>query len=165
MSNIQKQDKVIQEEILQSNIEENIIEEPVIIIETVNEEDEERAERIDLYFKSRNMPLEGYGNKFIEEANKNDIDWRLLPAISVKESSGGKYICHSNPNPFGWNSCKTKFDSIEEAIEVVSWNLGGNNPNTERYYKNKSVYDILYSYNGVVEPLYPARVIDIMETF
>lgn len=123
---------------------------------------DDRANRIDAYYWSKGMPLEGYGKKMVEEADKNGIDWRLLAAISVKESSGGKYMCRNNP--FGWASCKTSFANIDEAIEVVSRNLGGNNPRTASYYSGDT-YSKLYSYNGTVEPEYPARVIRIMELF
>lgn len=123
---------------------------------------DDRAERIDAYFQARNMPLAGYGYKFVEEADKNGIDWRLLAAISVKESSGGKHMCKNNP--FGWGSCRITFNSIEEAIEKVSWNLGGHNPRTASYYNGDSQAK-LHSYNGTVEPEYPARVLAIMELF
>ena len=36
------------------------------------------------------MPLLGLGKKMVIEAEKNNLDWRLLPAISVIESTGGK---------------------------------------------------------------------------
>lgn len=121
-----------------------------------------RPELIDEYFKSKNMPLAGYGKKFVDEADKNNIDWRLLPAISVKESSGGKHMCKNNP--FGWASCRTTFASIDEAIETVARNLGGNNPKTAPYYSGDT-RSKLYYYNGTVEPLYPDRVITIMGQF
>ena len=38
------------------------------------------------------MPLFGMGMKMCKEAEKNELDWRLLPAIAVRESTGGK-IC------------------------------------------------------------------------
>ncbi|MBM6707100.1 hypothetical protein H6A68_08660, partial [Bifidobacterium pullorum subsp. saeculare] len=47
-----------------------------------------RADAIDVYFKARNMPLEGMGMKMVLEAEKNNIDWRLLPAIAIRESTG-----------------------------------------------------------------------------
>jgi len=123
---------------------------------------DDRALRVDAYFKARKMPLEGYGMKFIQVADDNGIDWRLLPAISVKESSGGKHMCKNNP--FGWASCKVQFASLNEAIETVGRNLGGNNPRTKVYYKGNT-WEKLYSYNGTVEPEYPDRVVQIMEKF
>ncbi len=122
-----------------------------------------RAERIDAYFAARNMPLEGYGEEFVAAADKYDLDWRLLPAIGVRESSGGKRLM--NNNPFGWGSARIYFEDFSEGIEIVSWNLAGENPNTAKYYKDADIETILYYYNGSVEPPYIGEVIHIMEMF
>jgi len=121
-----------------------------------------RAEIIDNYYKERNMPLQGYGGKMVEIADLYGLDWRLLPAISIRETSGGKYMC-KNPkaqnNPFGWGSCKIGFDSIDRAIETVGYKLK-NLP----IYQGKDTTQILYHYNGTVIPTYPSEVLAIMET-
>ena len=124
-----------------------------------------RAEKIDKYFKDRNMPLAGYGQKMVDVADKNDIDWRLIPAIAVRESTGGKFACKSKTfNPFGWGSCKIGFKSYDHAIEVLGQNLGGNNPNTKRHYDEKTVDGILKAYNPPsVVPQYASQVIKIMD--
>jgi len=128
------------------------------------EKQKAKAKAIDDYFKSRNMPLFGVGLKMVEEAEKNNIDWRLLPALAIRESTGGKYDCKKvENNPFGWGSCKISFSSNEKAIEVVAKNLGGNNPNTAKHYANKSLKEILHSYNPpYVIPHYAQQVISIM---
>jgi hypothetical protein len=122
---------------------------------------DDRAERIDAYFSKRNMPLAGYGEQFVKMADKCDIDWRLLPAIGVRESSGGKF--QYNNNPFGWGSAKIRFKDFSQAIDVVSDNLCGLNDATAKYYKDKTTYQRLWYYNGTVIPSYPQEVIDIME--
>ena len=124
-----------------------------------------KAESIDAYFKARNMPLSGLGMKMVLEAEKNDIDWRLLPAIAVRESTGGKHDCNKvSNNPFGWGSCKIGFKSNEEAIETVARNLGGNNPNTAKHYDNKTTKQILQKYNPPhIVPPYSQQVISIMK--
>ena len=124
---------------------------------------DERVLRTDRYFAERSMPLEGYGAKFVEAADKCDLDWRLLPAIAVRESSGGKQACGNNP--FGWSSCRADFESVEKAIEIVGANLCGFNPRTEIYYKNKTTYERLWSYNGIVNQNYPDEVLKIMDDF
>ena len=112
------------------------------------------------------MPLSGYGMKMVEEAEKNNLDWRLLAAISVIESTGGKYKCKTaKDNPFGWGSCRIGFNSTEEAIEVVARNLGGNNPKTAYYYANKNTEGILKSYNPPsIVPDYSEKVFRVMNT-
>ena len=121
----------------------------------------QKADAINEYFKDRSMPLEGTGMSFVLVAEKYGLDWRLLPAIGVRESSGGKAAC--GYNPFGWGSCKLhNFGSYEQAIEALGKNLGGANQKTARYYAGKSTKDKLYYYNGTVVPTYPDEVIAIM---
>ncbi len=128
---------------------------------TDSAEDMEKAQRLDAYFSKRDMPLEGYGIEFVRSANKYNVDWRLVAAIGVRESSGGKHMM--NNNPFGWGSAKIEFDDFSEAIDVVSSNLGGFNPNTSRYYKGTDTKKKLWYYNGTVMRTYPAEVMSIME--
>jgi hypothetical protein len=122
------------------------------------------ADAIDAYFAAHDMPLKGTGLKMAQEAEANDIDWRLLPAISVRESTGGKFDCKkAENNPFGWGSCKIGFKSLDKAIETVAMNLGGNNPKTASYYDNKTTKQILNSYNPPsIVPRYTQQVIAIM---
>lgn len=122
---------------------------------------EEHAKKIDAYFSARAMPLEGYGAKMVKVAEENNIDWRLLPAIAIKESTGGKFACHNNP--FGWGSCQIKFKNFDEAIDTVAMNLGGNNPATERFYKNIETKVKLHHYNGTVVPTYTHEVMEFMD--
>jgi len=123
-----------------------------------------KAEAIDAYFRERNMPLEGTGMKMVIEAEKHNLDWRLLPAISVRESTGGKNSCKRvSNNSFGWASCKIGFKSNDEAIEILAKNLGGKNPNTAYHYDNKTTLQILRAYNPPsIVPRYAQQVISIM---
>ena len=67
---------------------------PVIAeVISVNDIRKQKAEAIDTYFKDRSMPLEGTGMTFVLVAEKYGLDWRLLPAIGIRESSGGKAAC------------------------------------------------------------------------
>ena len=133
--------------------------------EVVSVEDirKEHAQVINTFFKERGMPLQGSGMTFVLVAEKYGLDWRLLPAIGVRESSGGKAAC--GYNAFGWGSCKLghNYNSYEEAIESIGKNLGGANKATARYYAGKSTEDKLYAYNGSVEPPYTGEVLAIMD--
>lgn len=124
-----------------------------------------KAEAIDNYFKDRDMPLAGYGRKMVIEAEKNNLDWRLLPAIAVRESTGGKFACKRVKfSAFGWGSCRINFESYDESIEVIALNLGGNNPRTSRHYANKTTYGILQAYNPPsIVPKYAEQVMKIMD--
>jgi hypothetical protein len=124
-----------------------------------------RAEAIDAYFSERGMPLAGTGLKMVEAATDNDLDWRLVAAIAVRESTGGKNDCNKvNNNPFGWGSCKIGFKSIDDAINTIATNLGGNNPKTAHHYDNKTTIQILRAYNPPsVVPRYAQQVMSIMD--
>lgn len=124
-----------------------------------------KADAIDAYFKEHDMPLEGTGMKMVQQAEANDLDWRLVAAIAIRESTGGKKACVKvDNNPFGWGSCKIGFDSIDEAIETVALNLGGNNPNTAKHYDNKTTEQILKAYNPPkIAPHYVKQVMSIMD--
>ncbi|MES2315270.1 MAG: hypothetical protein V4486_00860 [Patescibacteria group bacterium] len=125
-----------------------------------------KADAIDAYFKAHEMPLVGTGEKMVDEADKNDLDWRLIPAISVRESTGGKHDCQKvDNNPFGWGSCKIGFKSVDVAIETIARNLGGNNPVTARHYDNKTTLQILNAYNPPsIVPKYAPQVLAIMKS-
>ncbi len=124
---------------------------------------DDRADRIDAYFEKYNMPLAGYGESFIAAADSCGLDWRLLPAIAVRESTGGKRMQYHNP--FGWGGAQIPFKNIDEAIQEVGRNLCGDNPRTARWYGTPSIERKLYYYNGTVIPSYPDEVMWIMKQF
>lgn len=124
-----------------------------------------RAEAIDAYFDFYEMPLSGTGEIMVQMAEKYNLDWRLLPAIAVRESTGGKFACKkATYNSFGWGSCKVNFESNEHAIETIAKNLAGQNPNTAEHYKGKDTEGILLAYNPPsIVPRYVPQVMAIME--
>jgi hypothetical protein len=125
---------------------------------------DKRALKIEAYYNRHNLPLADYAESFVEAADRYDIDWRLLAAIGFIESTGGKFSCSTaDYSPFGWGSCKIDFDSYEDAIDVVSMNLGGHNPSTEYFYKDKNLTEVLYAYNSVI-PTYKAKILREMNT-
>jgi hypothetical protein len=84
--------------------------------------DKLKAQKIETYFRVNrgNAPLANYAEKFVEVANKYDLDYRLLPAIATVESNGGKNNFRSY-NAWGWGN--KGFSSFEEGIEVVAKGL------------------------------------------
>jgi hypothetical protein len=109
----------------------------------------ERAAKIDAFYISKgDLPLAGHGLAFVQAADKYGIDWRLVASIGYHESTGGKFACKKVKfSAFGWGSCKINFSSYEESIDVISKNLGGDNPNTARYYAGKTTKQIIDVYN------------------
>lgn len=90
--------------------------------------EDSRAAILDNYFKSQGAPLAGYGELLVQTADKYGIDWRLVPAIAMQESNGGKVMPRDSYNAWGWaiftgQNSGTYFDSWEHAIETVSRGL------------------------------------------
>ncbi len=133
-------------------------------ITTPEEKDrKERAAKIDAVLARYDSPLEGYGKKFVEAADENGIDFRLVAAIAGQESTFGKHACKKAANSFlGYGSCKISFKSVDEAIEKVSASLGGNNEATARHYDGKTTEQILKKYNSVRQT-YSKEVMKIMK--
>ena len=122
------------------------------------------AGAIDAYFKANHAPLEGEGMEMAQVADQYDLDWRLLPAIAMRESTAGIHECTTaNHNFFGWDSCNVSFDSDDQAIEALASNLSGNDPDTAKYYKGKDTEQILREYNDYIKE-YPQQVMKIMDT-
>ena len=93
------------------------------------------------FFDRRGSPAREHVGDFILAADRNKLDWRLLPGISVVESGGGKE--YRNNNILGWASCKERFPSVKAGIHAVARRLS-----TSNLYKNKSVEGILRTYNS-----------------
>ena len=88
-----------------------------------------RALKVKTFLHSYNSPLEEYTNTFITDADTYGFDYRLLIAIAMQESIGGKRIVAGTNNPFGWgiNSKQTiSFANYGEAIDTVSKALAKN---------------------------------------
>ena len=81
-----------------------------------------RAKIIEDFFKGYKSPLAAYSNLFVQVSDKYKLDYKLLPAISMQESNGGKRVINNSHNPFGYGiygKMALKFPSWDEAIERV----------------------------------------------
>jgi hypothetical protein len=112
-----------------------------------------RLSQLQKYFGDRDCPLRDSAKDFLLAADQNQLDWRLLPSISIIESSGGKY--YGNNNVFGWGSAKDKFPSVRAGIHYVAAQLG-----KSRRYKGKNIDSKLQMYNPL--PDYSHRVEAVM---
>ena len=85
-----------------------------------------RALIVDDFLESRRSPLNGLGDEFVKAADRYGLDFRLLPAIAIQESGGGKVMPNNSYNPFGYGIYGGKvmrFVSFEEAIGKVAQGL------------------------------------------
>lgn len=90
------------------------------------EKQDGRAKIVEDFFKGYRSVLANYSDLFINVADKYSLDYRLLPAISMQESNGGKRVIKNSFNPFGYGIYGGKaiyFNSWEEAIERVGRGL------------------------------------------
>jgi hypothetical protein len=112
-----------------------------------------RLARLKQFFAARGYPLKDHVVEFLIAADQNALDWRLLPSISIVESSGGKAA--RNNNVMGWGSATAKFGSVRESIHAVASRLS-----SSKLYRNKDLDGVLRTYNTNAE--YPVRVKQIM---
>lgn len=88
-----------------------------------------REEILEKFFEQYNSPLQSNAGTFVAVADKYDIDYRILPAISCMESTCGKVLIEGSYNPFGWGVYGNQhiaFESYDHAIEAVGEGLNKN---------------------------------------
>lgn len=94
-----------------------------------------RVQILEAYFQKYNSPLKPYSRDFVMAADKYNLDWRFVVAISGVESTFGKFIPggtdprYSSNNGWGWGVYGTQaiyFKSWTEGIYTVSAGLRKN---------------------------------------
>jgi hypothetical protein len=113
-----------------------------------------RLQRIRKFMQAFGAPASRYAHDFVLAADRNNLDWRLLPSISILESGGGKN-CKNN-NIFGWQNCDRKFPSVQYGIHMVAKRLGNSD-----LYRDKDLDSLLATYNPRED--YGSRVKNMME--
>lgn len=84
-----------------------------------------RVIQLEAYLRKHNSPMANDAAAFIEQADKHNLDWKLIAAIAGLESTFGKFVPYESYNPFGWGipsgtSKGIAFTSWEHAIATVS---------------------------------------------
>lgn len=87
-----------------------------------------RLKKLEGFLKQVNSPLTPYAQTFVQTADKFQIDWRLLPAISGMESTFGRFMIAGTYNAYGWGGGTIRFTSWEDSINTISKAL------SEKYY-------------------------------
>ena len=110
-----------------------------------------RITRLRAFLESYGSPLAADAKTFIEEADRNNLDWKLVAAIAGVESTFGQAIPRGSYNAWGWGIPTGAQDGIHfkdwaDGIAQVSEGL------KTRYFVNgtKTIYDIgwIYAANG-----------------
>jgi hypothetical protein len=113
-----------------------------------------RLETLRTFFRNADCPAEQYAGAFLEAADANELDWRLMPSLSYVETTGGKFARHNNL--FGWDSGRTEFRSPVASIQAVGYRLSHSD-----LYKDKELDKLLATYNPNVE--YGRKVKSVMQ--
>ncbi len=115
-------------------------------------EDQRRA-KLETFFRSFGCPAPYHVKEYLGAADANAIDYRLLPAISVLESTCGIY--QRENNRWGWASARKSFASFRAGLEYIAHQLAEG-----RYYKNKTLEEKVRVYNP--RPQYARQLQSLM---
>jgi hypothetical protein len=115
---------------------------------------DERRLKLQAFFESYRCPAPYHVEDYLREADKNAIDYRLLPAISVRESTCGRHGRLNNH--WGWDSARSGFSSVKAGIRYLARTLA-----LGPRYKDKTVDGKLKIYNPNLQ--YVAEVMHLME--
>lgn len=89
---------------------------------------DERIDQLRAYLTMHNSPLVDQSAHFIAEADRLDLDWKLVVAIAGTESTFGKRVPGGSYNAWGWGiptgaQSGITFESWKEGITKVSEGL------------------------------------------
>ena len=115
--------------------------------------EDKRHERLETFFQSFGCPAPYYAKEYVGAADSYAIDYRLLPAISVLESTCGIY--QRQNNRWGWDSARKGFASFRAGLEYIARQLAQG-----KYYKNKTLDEKVRMYNP--RPQYARMVKKLM---
>ena len=102
--------------------------------------EDQRHAKLETFFQSFGCPAPYHVKEYLGAADTYAIDYRLLPAISVLESTCGIY--QRENNRWGWASARKGFASFRAGLEYIAHQLANG-----RYYKNKTLEEKVRMYN------------------
>ncbi len=127
-----------------------------------------RVSRLRAFLASYDSPLAADAATFVAEADKYNLDWKLVAAIAGVESTFGKHIPTGSYNGWGWGvftgtQSGVNFKDWAEGIAVVSEGLRKN-------YIDRGAADIyamgwIYAANGDSWASHVRYFVDKLETF
>mgnify|MGYP001575820027 FL=1 len=126
-----------------------------------NEANDEKIRILKSFLEANNSPLSSSAKTFVDEAERYDIDWRMIAAISGVESSFGLAIPANSYNAWGWGvygDNVIRFASWDDGIATISQGI------RERYMNQRgarNTYEIGATYAS--SPTWAQRVEFYME--
>jgi hypothetical protein len=112
-----------------------------------------RIGRLERFFDLYRCPAPYYVKEYLSAADRYGVDYRLLPAVSVRETLCG--VEGWRNNRWGYHPGVQAFSSVEAGIDFVTRQLAEN-----PFYKGKTLPDKLFTYNP--RQTYPDEVQWIM---
>ena len=112
-----------------------------------------RVARLEKFFQLYGCPSPRYVTEYLEAADKHGLDYRLLPAVSIRETLCGVNAWENNR--WGYHPGLQRFQSVLEGIDFMAWVLVEG-----EYYKGKTLEQKLLMYNH--RPAYTDEVKGIM---
>lgn len=88
--------------------------------------EDKREEILTAFLKQYDSPMVDSAHTFIEQADKNKLDWKLVVSIAGVESWFGQRIPYNSYNGWGWGVYGTNvhyFTSWDDGITTVSTEL------------------------------------------
>ncbi|MBI5619530.1 glucosaminidase domain-containing protein [Candidatus Gottesmanbacteria bacterium] len=88
---------------------------------TINRTQEDvRVEKLRSFLESHDSPLADAASHFVAEADRLDMDWKLVAAIAGVESTFGKQIPTNSYNGWGWGV----FTGTTDGVHFKDWKDG-----------------------------------------
>jgi len=103
-----------------------------------------RVMRLEAFFKAYDCPGPLHVQEYLRAADSHALDYRMLPAISLVESTCGAF--ERMNNRWGWDSVQSGFPSVPAGIDYISGQLA-----EAPQYKGKTVKEKLFTYNPYPE--------------
>lgn len=127
-----------------------------------------RAKQLRMFLESHDSPLATEAETFVAEADKYNLDWKLVAAIAGVESTFGKHIPTGSYNGWGWGV----FTGTTDGVHFKDW-ADGITQVSEGLRKNyidrgaNNIYDIgwMYAANGNSWGSHVRYFVDKLETF
>jgi hypothetical protein len=126
---------------------------PANWLEQINHPDP-RVARLERFFKYYGCDAPFHTFDYLRAADAYGLDYRLLPAISIRETCCGKGAQQEN-NFWGFHPGHQSFPSVPEGIDFIAQRV-----TQHPAYKGKSLDGKLFTYNPL--PAYPGEVKRIM---
>jgi hypothetical protein len=114
---------------------------------------ESRSARLERFFRLYRCPEPTYISEYLRIADENQLDYRLLPAISIRETQCG--VHENRNNRLGYHPEEADFPTVLAGIEFIGKRLA-----EHPYYRGKDIAAKLFRYNPMAA--YPGEVQSIM---